>query len=103
MAVSQYPKVMFAAFPHHNEILRVIVESETDKFIILIDHGDARRRRRRAKASKYGGGFFDTFEDARQFLYRHISGKIEELNNDITKLHQRLAEVTDMKEPKDES
>lgn len=75
-------------------IEKVEIVSETEKFV-TIQYGN--RTRREAKLSN-DSGFFDTFEEAKQFIVDYRLKRVESAQEILSREIEKLAEAQELKE-----
>jgi hypothetical protein len=74
-----------------NEIKKVEVEKETDKFVIFLN------KRRETKRSDYNN-YFDTFIEAKQYAINNQINRIEYLKEQLQKERINLENINKLEE-----
>lgn len=75
----------YHAMEYLNKIEKVEIEKETDKFVII--------KGRRSQKISENEGYFNSFEEARMFLFNYAKIKIDVYNAQVEYYRKRLHEV----------
>jgi vacuolar-type H+-ATPase catalytic subunit A/Vma1 len=81
---------------YNDKIEEIEVIRETERFVVV--HAGLSRERREARSSDNGSNYFDTYQEAKEFLIDREKDAIQGHQNDIKRHQETLQKIKDMKQ-----